>query len=434
MTSAKDYMNVAVSLSQLSESSKKVVGQINYDGMTSALKLVAEQLKPLEGMHSNLNSALKVAQVKMNAQPVISERMSQQYISAQVFSNREVAKQLANVQSTAAVLASLPTATRMLKDVQLGLANSNISACVDAIQKSLNSTSIAMADMSFIKTAELMKSIVSELVMPVGLPSTIADLNKSSMERLAYNNDIIYKSDTRKFVSVINEEDYASASEMNVICRTEDFLDATEYEEKFTENELMNFMSFLDDSPMFAMNSPVGRKIYGLICDFPYIIGFDKEKYYHCRARNKNDSPYVWEQMRRAPYGVTYPGRYNHAGQAYFYFSDNVDGAKKEILKHMSNKDKDSKVLQVVELSVNAEVRLIDLSGRNKRGLNTFFKYIRFPLGTDQMARPREYLIPCFVSECCRAAGINGIKYYGGKEYSNYVTWQDSYYSFIRNV
>jgi hypothetical protein len=221
---------------------------------------------------------------------------------------------------------------------------------------------------------------------------------------------------------------------MNVICKTEDFLDATEYEEKFTENELMNFMAFLDDSPMFAMNNDVGRKIFRLISDFPYIIGFDKDKYYHCRARNKNDSPYVWEQMRRAPYGVTYPGRYNHAGQAYFYFSDKADGAKNEILKHMSSKDKDDKVLQIVELGVNTDVRLIDLSGKNKRGLNTFFKYIRFPLGMDQVARPREYLIPCFVSECCRAVGINGIKYYGGKDYSNYVTWQDSYYSFIRNV
>ena len=434
MTSAKGYINVAESLSQISETSKKVYGQINYDGMTSAIKIIAEQMKSLEGMQINLKSALKIAQIQMSVQPVISEMMSQQYIAAQIFSNGEVAKQLANVQSVTAVMANLPTATRMLKDVQLGLANSNIGACVDAIQKSLDSTSIAMADVSFIKTTELMKSLGSELVMPVGLASMIAELNKSSLERLAHNSDIIYKNDTRKFVSVVNEEDYANAIEINVICRMEDLLDVTEYEEKFTENELMNFMTFLDESPMLAMNNPIGKKIYDLISEFPYIIGFDKEKYYHCRARNKDDSPYVWEQMRRAPYGVTYPGRYNHAGQAYFYFSDNVDGAKNEILRHMSNKDKDSKVLQVVELGVNAAVRLIDLSGKNRRGLNTFFKYIRFPLELGQAARPREYLIPCFVSECCRAVGINGIKYYGGKDYSNYVTWQDSYYSFIRNV
>lgn len=36
MSSAKDYMNIVEVLSQLSEASKKVVGQINFDGMTSA--------------------------------------------------------------------------------------------------------------------------------------------------------------------------------------------------------------------------------------------------------------------------------------------------------------------------------------------------------------------------------------------------------------
>ena len=58
MSSAKDYMNIVEVLSQLSEASKKVVGQINFDGMMAALKIVAEQLKPLESLQGNLNSAL----------------------------------------------------------------------------------------------------------------------------------------------------------------------------------------------------------------------------------------------------------------------------------------------------------------------------------------------------------------------------------------
>ena len=65
MSSAKDYMNIVEVLSQLSEASKKVIGQINFDGMTSALKIVAEQLKPLESLQGNLNSALKVMQVQL---------------------------------------------------------------------------------------------------------------------------------------------------------------------------------------------------------------------------------------------------------------------------------------------------------------------------------------------------------------------------------
>lgn len=299
MSSAEYYMNVAELLSQLSESTKKIVGQINFDGMTSALKNASEQLKPLEGTQGQLNSTLKVAQVQRNMQPVISEMMSQKYIAAQVFNNEDVAKQLANIQSTVAVMASLPTATKMLKDVQLGLANSNITACIGAIQKSLDSKSIAMADVSFIKTAELMRSIKSELLMPVGLATAISELNKSSIERLAHNNNIVYKSDERKFVSVTNKNDYAYARELNIICKSEDLFEIANSEEVFNENELMNFMTYLDEMPMLAMQNEVGRKIYRLMCNFPFQMGFDCNEYYHCRAHSKEEAPFVWEQMKK---------------------------------------------------------------------------------------------------------------------------------------
>lgn len=430
MSSAKDYMNIVEVLSQLSEASKKVVGQINFDGMTSALKIVAEQLKPLESLQGNLNSALKVMQVQMNMQPVISEMMNQRYIAAQIFSNGGVARQLANVQSAAAVMASLPTATQMLKDVQLGLANSDITTCVSAIQKSLDSTSIAMSDVSFIKTADLMNSIKSELVMPAGLASVISELNKSSVERLTHNNNIVYRSDERKFVSVINENDYANAKELNIICKSEDLFEIANSEEIFNENELMNFMTYLDEMPMLAMRNEVGKKIYKLICNFPLQMGFDCTEYYHCRARSKEEAPYVWAQMKKAPYGVTGPGRYNYAGQSYFYFSDVQAGAETEIYKHMSVQDKENMVLQTVKVGISKNAKLIDLSAKNMRSLNTLLKYIRFPLN-DTSKNPRIYLIPSFISMCCKSAGIDGIKYYGGKDYSNYVTWDDSYYDFI---
>lgn len=430
MSFEKNYMSIGKVISQLSESNKKKMGQINYDGINSAFKAAAQQLEPLQGMQESLTSAFKVAV----AQSSFSEMIRQQYIDANIFSNRDIAKSMADILADTAVLTNANVATDMLKDIQFGLVNSSVSAITEAIQKTLNSSLITMADFSFLKNSELMKSLSSELIMPVGLNSVLTKTNKASLKRLAFNTNIVYNNDLRRFVSITNEDDYASASEMNVICRTEDFLELTNGEEVFTENELMNFMSFLDDFPMLAIDNTVGRKIYNLIRDFPFIIGFDKDKYYHCRARNKKDSPYVWEQMRCAPYGVTYPGRYNHAGQAYFYFSDRPEGAKNEILKHMSAEDKEEKELQVVEVGVDSEAKLIDLSGKDRRGLNTFFKYIRFPLEMNQAARPREYLIPCFVSDCCRNVGINGIKYYGGKDYSNYVTWQDSYYSFIRNV
>ncbi|SDB33984.1 hypothetical protein [Eubacterium oxidoreducens] len=195
----------------------------------------------------------------------------------------------------------------------------------------------------------------------------------------------------------------------------------------------MNFMTFLDEMPMLAMQNEVGKKIYRLICNFPLQMGFDCRAYYHCRTHLKDEPPYVWEQMKKAPYGVTGPGRYNHAGQAYFYFSDMKIGAETEIYKHMSTQDKEKKVLQTVKVGVSENANLIDLSAKNLRGLNTLLKFIRFPLN-DTGNNPRVYLIPSFISMCCKNAGIDGIKYYGGKEYSHYVTWDDGYYNFIENV
>ena len=189
-------------------------------------------------------------------------------------------------------------------------------------------------------------------------------------------------------------------------------------------------MTYLDEMPMLAMQNEVGKKIYRIICDFPLRIGFDCNEYYHCRACLKDEAPYVWEQMKKAPYGVTRPGRFNHAGQAYFYFLDMQIGAETEIYKHMSDQDKNDLVLQIVKVGVSKNANIIDLSAKNMRGLNTLLKYIRFPLN-EKGSNPRVYLIPSFISMCCKNAGIDGIKYYGGKDYSNYVTWDDGYYNFI---
>ncbi len=117
---------------------------------------------------------------------------------------------------------------------------------------------------------------------------------------------------------------------MNAICGAENVFASISDEELFSENELIDFMSQLDSQPYMAMNNQVGKKIYNLVKEFSNFIDFDRDSYYHCRARIKSEPPFIWEQMRKAPYGVTFPGRYNHAGQAFFYFADTLEGAKKE--------------------------------------------------------------------------------------------------------
>ena len=40
-------------------------------------------------------------------------------------------------------------------------------------------------------------------------------------------------------------------------------------------------------------------------------------------------------------------------------------------------------------------------------------------------------IIPSFVADCCYSNHIHGIKYYGSKEYTNYVTWDDRHFEFL---
>ena len=74
------------------------------------------------------------------------------------------------------------------------------------------------------------------------------------------------------------------------------------------------------------------------------------------------------------------------------------------------------------------EIRMLDLSNKLRRG-SSFLKMMRYPLTDFSNKMPREYLLPCFVADCCQMIGFDGIKYFGSKEYSNYVSWSDGYFN-----
>jgi hypothetical protein len=426
--------NLTTVLSQISESTRKALSGINMDAFLQTQNMLSQYARQINLSTAGISAALEATRPYVELQAQASDLFRNIYIESNVLSGYStgIVKQLSDLQSSAALMASLNGATEMIKEVQKSLAASNITGCIQAIQATLDKTQILMPDMALLKTSDLLQGLRTDIKFPSGFLSDMKGLNKSAAIRLADNDQILYRSDLREFV---NEESEAKAtvSEMNVICGAGAVLEFSS-EETFTENELMDFMTYLDDSPMMAMMNEVGKRIFSVIAHFSGIISFDKEAYYHCRARKKDEPPYVWSQMKAAPYGVTFPGRYNHGGQAYFYFADTKDGAETEIRKHMSNDDKENKVLQTVEVSAHGKAKLIDLSAKSLRGLNVFLRYIRFPLAEDNSKRPRAYLIPSFVSECCGRCGIDGIKYYGGKDYSNYVTWSDGFYEFNRNV
>ena len=155
-------------------------------------------------------------------------------------------------------------------------------------------------------------------------------------------------------------------------------------------------------------------------------IDFDHDTYYHARILPEGHCPYTENELRQAPYGVTWHGRFNYVGQSHYYFSDVQKGALLEVAKHSKEKQ-----VQIATLKPSRKIKMIDLSGELTTQ-NKFLEYCRFNPSPDQYPNiKREYLLPCYVANCCEMHGIEGIKYYGSKEYKNYVSWNDSYFKFV---
>lgn len=282
----------------------------------------------------------------------------------------------------------------------------------DALQTSY----IEAPNIALLKTAKIFEHIDVEL--PKGLPTIINSLSVDAANRLAYSENISLDVPSKMFYLEESPNDRVNVQETNIICSSLHLLSGVD------EADLIAFLNYLEQHPNLALNNPTGRRILEIISEWDEMMDFDQPYYYHARALGENDCPYTEAQLRRAPTGVTWHGRFNFVGQSHYYFSDVPKGAIMEVSKHT----KESRV-QIAKLRPTRPIRMIDLSQELKTK-NKFLDYCRFGATNTNLHIQREYLLPCFVADCCSASGIEGIKYYGSKEYKNYVSWDDSYFAF----
>ena len=316
------------------------------------------------------------------------------------------------------------TQTDMIKNLTTCFAQAGYASLPRIVTESLSKPFLCASDIAFLRTAKLLPTIEDEVLYPYGFKTSLSNLNAGTAEDLMDDDEITYDTHENCFVTTYAE---ARSSEMNVICAGKIVFNSSCEKELFSEKDLMNFSSFLSRTPMLAMIDGTGKKIFDLIKNMyesgERRIDFDKDCYYHSRNRNKGVAPYTAELMLKAPHGLPGTGRYNHAGQSHYYYADTQNGAENEVKKYL----KKDEITQTIRLIPTKPIRLLDLSGTMLRG-KVFLRYIRFPLSDIQDKTPREYLIPGFVADCCRAIGFDGIKYYGSQEYNNYVSWDDGYF------
>lgn len=305
--------------------------------------------------------------------------------------------------------------TPEIEKLQRSLMQNNFAGLfefTDALQTSY----IEAPNIALMKTAKIFEHIDANL--PKGLPTIINSLSVDAANRLAYSENISLDVPSRMFYLEESPNERVNVQETNIICSSLHLLSGVD------EADLIAFLNYLDQHPNLALNNPTGRRILEIISEWNEIMDFDQPYYYHARALGENDCPYTEAQLRRAPTGVTWHGRFNFVGQSHYYFSDVPKGAIMEVSKHT----KEPRV-QIAKLRPTRPIRMIDLSQELKTK-NKFLDYCRFGATNTNLHIQREYLLPCFVADCCSASGIEGIKYYGSREYKNYVSWDDSYFAF----
>ncbi len=314
--------------------------------------------------------------------------------------------------------------TQMIHDVIGCFANAEYKYLPNVINAAINKERIEAVDMAFVRTSDIISVIKSELNYPVGFASALKNLNLTTAQDISKKSSIKFDTKKNEFV---NGDSAVNVKSMNIIYAGISFLGT---DEVFSDKELIDFISVLSDRPMVAMNNDTGLKIFEWLKELnnnnTNIINFDCDIYYHCRSRKKDDMLYTFDEMVKPPHGIPSAGRFNHSGRSSFYFSDNRYGAEVEVRKHLSKDGKE--VPQTVKLKPKKDIRLLDFSETLRRG-ESFLRMIRYPVKGNVINKmPKEYLLPNFVADCCKEIGIEGIKYYGSKKYSNYVCWEDGYF------
>lgn len=300
--------------------------------------------------------------------------------------------------------------------------NDNLFASgIESFRDSIGSSVISSPSISLLKLSPQVLSLTKS-VLPSGLATAIKDLHVTTAEHISRTNNITFNVEKSEFVVDNDKENGVSAKTVNAIVA------ADHYFEDISANELVDFLSFLAKNTMLGLSHDVGRKIQdkvNMISDSD-LIDFDSEYFYHGRALDDEACPYDDERMLKAPTGIPPSGRYNAIGQSAYYFSDREKGALSEVRIHRRNT-----LIQMVKLQPTRKIKLFDISADYA---NEFIKFCRYKTDkNDASIVPRQYLIPSFFAGCCREAGINGIKYYGSKEYSNYVTWDEHFFSIVEH-
>lgn len=165
-------------------------------------------------------------------------------------------------------------------------------------------------------------------------------------------------------------------------------------------SDAIEFLNFLSKYPMLGLYHKVGKKLINAI---HRIEKKQLTDIYLYRGRQWDDSqqlPYVEDQLFQPPFGIPYQGRFNPHGLATLYFSDSKDSVISELCVSKGQK------VTIIKVRILRPLNIIDLTADTSPIISLCNKPISNKSNTNT-----EYLIPNYISQCCKYHHIDGIAY-----------------------
>lgn len=259
----------------------------------------------------------------------------------------------------------------------------------------------------------------ADLELPLGSKKVLKSLTKTTAKKLLQSDKIWFDPKEKDFYHKDSPDVKLSADQITVV------ESSLELFEEFSLDSLVSFESKLEQNYAFALQHPVGARIFEMLKNWNHFISFEDITYYHARILGEHQRPYYDSEMMKAPTNVSAHGRYNEVGRSYYYIAEDKEGALKEIYKHSGGT---KPRVQVIGLKAVKPVKLLDLSGEAKE-TNRFIEHMRFTVENETGKTVHEYLLPNYVASCCKEIGIDGIRY-RSTGYNCCVLWKDDYFEY----
>lgn len=258
-----------------------------------------------------------------------------------------------------------------------------------------------------------------ELELPRGSKKVLKALTKTTAKKLMQSDKVQFDPKEKDFYHKDSPDIKFSADQITVV------ESSLELFEEISLDSLLSFESKLEQNYAFALQHPVGARIFEMLKNWNHFVSFEEITYYHARVLGEQQRPYHDSEMMKAPINVSAHGRYNEVGRSCYYISEDKEGALKEIYKHSGGT---KPRVQVIGLNAIKSAKLLDLSGKAKK-TNRFIEHMRFTVENEVGKTVHEYLLPNFVASCCKEIGIDGIRY-RSTGYNCCVLWKDDYFEY----